>query len=524
MKLNEPVGTVESEIKNLESYFKKNDYNVIIERSKILVKKFPNVIPFYNFLGLSLDQTGKINEAEKIFIKALFYDPKSTSLLSNLGEIYRKKGKFEKSKEILLKALKIDQNHKYTLYSLGKLTLNLSYHNEAIKYFERLCEIDNKFIDILFVLSKIYMNLGNFKKAKKYLSIASDIFPMAISSDYSLSKIIDYAKDNSHQKKIIEKINNLEFKSINRFPLYFALAKSYEDQKNYEEFSKYIDLANNEKNKIVKKNLIELEEKRVKNIKLIFKDYNFSEKINEKLYQKKLIFVLGLPRSGTTLIHQIVASHQDVYGAGETSILHDYFFKKIIEENFRSEILKNNCIDEKLISNLSIKLSSNYEKFDKKKNIIDKAPFNFYWIGFIKLLFPNAKIILTNRNIKDNSLSIYKNLFGPGKMDWSYNKDNIIRFVKLYKNLIQFWKSKIPNFIYEINYEDLINNQELESKNLLEFCELDWDSKILKFYEKKKPVPTASIFQANQPLYNKSVNLSSKLFQFSDFFDKLEKL
>ena len=228
-----------------------------------------------------------------------------------------------------------------------------------------------------------------------------------------------------------------------------------------------------------------------------------------------------MPRSGTTLIHQILASHKDVYGAGETSVLHDYFLEKSLSENFRSQFFKDDIFNNELISNLSLKLSSNYEKFDKKKIILDKAPFNFYWIGFIKLLFPYAKVILTNRNIKDNSLSIYKNLFGPGKMDWSYDKDNIIKFVKLYKNLIQFWKNKIPNYIYEINYENLINNQEAESKKILNFCKLNWDSEVLKFYEKKIPVQTASIYQANQPLYDKSINISAKYPQFSDFFNKL---
>ena len=523
MELNESFASVESEIKNLESNFEVNNFSEVIDRSKSLIKKFPHIMPFYNFLGLSLQQVGKINEAENIFNKALFSNPNEISVLANLGEIYRIKGKFERSKEILLKALNINQNHKYTLYNLGKLTLNLNHIEQAIKYFERLFQIDKKFIDTLFVLSKIYMNLGNFEKAKKYLSITSETFPIRFSADYSLSNIIDYSKDNLHQTKMIEKINNTEFKKINKFSLYFALAKSYEDQKNYDEFYKYIELANSEKNKTVKKNLIEIEEKRVKNIQSTFKDNIFSKKINEKIYKKKLIFVLGLPRSGTTLIHQILASHKDVYGAGETSVLHDYFLEKSTNEKFRTEFFKDNVINDKLISNLSLKLSSNYENFNKKKIILDKAPFNFYWIGFIKLLFPYAKVIVTNRNIKDISLSIYKNLFGPGKMDWSYDKDNIIKFVKLYKNLIQFWKNKIPNYIYEMNYENLIKNQETESKKILDFCGLDWNSEVLKFYEKKIPVPTASIFQANQPLYEKSINISDKYPQFSDFFSKLEK-
>ncbi len=289
MKLNQSFGIVESEIKKLDLNFKKNDYARVIERSKNLIKKFPNIVPFYNYLGLSLEQTGRTSEAINIYNKALFHNPNEISILANLGELYRKKGKFEKSRELLLKALNIDENHKYTLYNLGKLTLNLNHYDQAIKYFERLYQIDKKFIDVLLVLSKIYMNLGNFEKAKKYLIITSDTFPMMSTADYSLSNIIDYSKDNSHQKKMIKKMNSPEFKKMDKFSLYFALSKSYEDQKKYNEFSKYINLANHEKNITVKKDLIEIEETRIKNIKLIFKDHNFADEIKEKYNKKKLI-------------------------------------------------------------------------------------------------------------------------------------------------------------------------------------------------------------------------------------------
>ena len=146
MKLNQPFGSVESEIENLDINFKQKNYSEIIERSKGLIKKFPSIIPFYNFLGLSLQHTGKLNEAEGIFAKALFSSPNEISILVNLGEIYRIKGKFEKSKELLIKALKIDENHKYTLYTLGKLTLNLNHIEQSIKFFERIFQIDKKFL------------------------------------------------------------------------------------------------------------------------------------------------------------------------------------------------------------------------------------------------------------------------------------------------------------------------------------------------------------------------------------------
>ena len=171
-----------------------------------------------------------------------------------------------------------------------------------------------------------------------------------------------------------------------------------------------------------------------------------------------------MPRSGTTLTEQIIASHKDVYGAGElnylTKTIKNNFFKKDFLNNEKvSEILKNQV---SLIYNEYISFLDTY-KF-QETIITDKAPLNFRWIGFIKLFFPNSKIIHCKRNNKDNFLSLYKNLFDSDNLNWCYDQKELTSYYNLYSDLMEFWEQKIPQFIYQADYENIVKNQEEESK------------------------------------------------------------
>ena len=128
----------------------------------------------------------------------------------------------------------------------------------------------------------------------------------------------------------------------------------------------------------------------------------------------------------------------------------------------------------------------------------------------MKIFFPNCKIIHCSRDPKDNCLSLFKNNFASNSMDWSYNQNDIGKYYKLYLKLIGFWKQKLPSFIYEAKYENIVKNSEEEIKNLIKFCNLEWDPDCLNFHKKKKtPIQTVSVAQARKPIYKTSVNSNS---------------
>ena len=214
-----------------------------------------------------------------------------------------------------------------------------------------------------------------------------------------------------------------------------------------------------------------------------------------------------MPRSGTTLTEQIIASHTDVYGAGEL-----VYLQQVLKKNFYNDLKfdKQKIIDNQGLSKniISSEYLEHFNIYNLRENIItDKAPQNFRWIGFIKLFFPNSKIIHCYRSPRDNCLSLFKNSFASSMMDLSNDPEDIAKYYNIYSELMKFWKSKIPNFIHDVNYESLVQDKEKEIKKILDFCELEWDEKCLSPDKNSKtPIKTVSVSQARQPIYKSSLN------------------
>ena len=311
---------------------------------------------------------------------------------------------------------------------------------------------------------------------------------------------------------------------IDKSTLYYAIAKSYDDQRNYKESCNFFVKANDIQKKMNKNYSIKEEIKLFNNIKEIFEKTDFEKYLKYKT-NKNLIFVVGLPRSGTTLTHQILASHSKVHGIGELEILNRFMKKNLINENFTS-IFKNYSMknDEK-IKSFNNKYFSKINFVKTNKNIIvDKSPLNFQWLGFIKILFPNSKIIHCTRNLKDTALSIYKNAFSANSIVWSNDQDDLAKYIEIYLDLMKFWRKTLPNFIHDINYEKLTENKEDQVKKLLKFCDLNWEKDCLNFNKKGPPIKTVSITQARKPIYKTSVNSYEKYKNYLDIFNKIDDL
>ena len=233
---------------------------------------------------------------------------------------------------------------------------------------------------------------------------------------------------------------------------------------------------------------------------------------------------MGLPRSGTSLVEQIISSHSEVFGGGELKFLEDLILNNFYKNN-NLDTFQKLTKDTDLIDNIRTKYYDYVKKISSSRNIItDKAPLNFRWIGFIKILFPNSKIIHCKRDPKDNCLSLYKNIFDE-KLDWTYNQSDISTFYSSYFDLMKFWNSKVDDFIYDVNYEKLVLNPDTEIKKLIKFCDLNWEDSCLKFYENKRPIKTVSISQARKPLFKSSISSHKNYNSFlKELFLNLDKI
>ena len=142
----------------------------------------------------------------------------------------------------------------------------------------------------------------------------------------------------------------------------------------------------------------------------------------------------------------------------------------------------------------------------KNEKVTDKLPINFKWIGFIKLILPNSKIIHCTRNPKDICISIYKNYFTNAELNYAYDIEELVNFYNLYEDLMKFWKNNLPGFITEIKYEDLIKNPKKEIPKLIKNCNLSWNENCIKFYNNKRAIKTASDVQVRNKIYTSSID------------------
>jgi len=318
---------------------------------------------------------------------------------------------------------------------------------------------------------------------------------------------------------MIDKLNNNQQSIENKIVLNFAIAKSYEDQKEYKLSAKHFIEANRLRFNTFKNFEIKKELNSYTKMMQSFENYKFQ--LNKEKLKPNLVFIVGLPRSGTTLTHQILSSHSEVFGAGELPILRNTFTDLIKDENFIIKILNKDQQNIKYRNDLSLKIINQFKQFEQKLVILDKAPLNFIWIGLIKVLFPNSKIIHCKRNLKDTALSIYKNTFEGSTLPWSYDQRSLIEYINFYKDLMNFWEMKLPNEIFHCEYEKLVNDSENEIKKLVNFCNLNWEEDCLNHTENKTPIKTVSIVQARKPIYKSSVNLSEEYLKYLDFLEKI---
>ena len=523
------------EIEDIDKLFRLKKFEEVITQSKKLIQGGNDAPIIYNLRGISLENIGKNHKAIKNFEDAIKKNPKEVSYYSNIARILIKQGKINKAETYLNTALEIKSDHIFSLFEFGKLKRNQKKFDKSLEYFKKVYEINPRFPEALFNIGKayteIYQDTGDTKYeelSKKNLLECSRIFPDILDADFLLSEIYNYKNEDKHQKIMLNKISNLNIvNSRKKSALLFAIAKSYEDQKKYDQASEFLNIANNEMNKNVNKMLMSRYQNRFDNLKLLFdKIVNISDLDDERLYKRKMIFIVGMPRSGTTLLHQLVASAPDVDGVGESYVVPQFFESMIFSKEFLNNIYKNNKFNIEYLIEISNLLGSKYDKIkqDDKKIIVDKNPSNFYWIGFLKLLFPNSKIIHIKRNLKDVSLSLYKNIFGVSEMDWSYNQLNIINYIKLYLKTINYWKKKYPNFIYEVEYENLIINKIEETKKLFSFCDISWSENIFNYYKTGKTIRTASIYQVKKPMYNSSINIGENYAQYLNFLKDLDNI
>ena len=502
-----------------------------IEEINSLNILYPNVPLLFNILGACYKQLGQLSDAEKMFKNAFSIKPDYAEAHFNYGIVQKDLGRIDAAIESYQNAISILPNypdahnnlgnafksigmyaHAIESYewavaykpefeeafnNLGVVQCDVGLQHLAIKNFEKAYSLNSNFFEALFYLGVAHKDLGNKSVA---ISTFEKLLEIQSHNTKLLRNLCEVKKFKKSDSKLINKMESLlNSDKINQselIDLNFALSNVYEDLGDIDTQFKYLSDGNKLRKALLSYS-IESSIKLFNTIKDVFDD--LPALTNNEFNQSSLrpIFIVGMPRSGTSLVEQIVASHNEAHGAGELEFS-TQIFSSIIA-NISGDVDKKDLLffREQYLAKLNALKCS--------KNIItDKMPMNFRYIGLIISAFPEAKIIHLKRDARATCWSIYKNYFDSDGIGYSYNQNDLAQYYGLYSDLMSFWHERFPDQIYDICYEDLTTNQEDETRKLLEYCDLDWDEKCLNFHSNKRAVKTASALQVRKKMYQGS--------------------
>ena len=378
------------------------------------------------------------------------------------------------AKKYLEKCLKINDKNHIRLNNLAHIYFKEGNTYKAEKFYLKSLELKNDYLLAILNLAILYQNTGRLEESKKFYLDAIRINPKKISIYFDLNRI-DKNFLNEEKIKYIENLmknEKLDLADIS-YGL-FLLAEHEKKKKNFVKELGYLSKANYQGFNCSKdKNIITLNY--WKNI--IPKEYKKFHFINDnkenELIKFKPIFIIGLPRSGSTVTEVLLSSdNTKIYSLGEASI-----FYSIIAKEFSNK--KNSTIDLKMINNKILEIFNEKNINIKNKIFIDKSLENFFYVDVILKVFPKAKFIVTSRNIEDNIFAIYKQSLS--KISWTHSLENIIDYIDNYLKIINYFIKKYPDKIFSIRLEEFTNNPEEISKKLYSFCNLNWTHKVLNF-------------------------------------------
>ena len=386
------------------------------------------------------------------------------------------------AKKYLEKCLKINNNNHIVLNNLANIYLIEGNALKAERYYLKSFESKNDYLIVIINLAIFYQDIGKLEEAKKFYLKAIDVSPKQISIYYNLSRIDKKFMNKEKLEYLAHIMRNEKIKSIDMSFGFFLLAE-YERKQNF--FIKEIEYLEKAHQYIFNEKLNKNNQTLNYWHNIIPKKFDKFKFINEnqknELINLKPIFIIGLPRSGSTMVEAILSSGDTIIkNLGETNILNG----AIVSTHNELQKKENVTIDLKLINSKVLKLMRDRNFLGTKNNIFtDKSLENFFYIEIILKLFPQAKFVNTFRNIEDNIFAIFQQALT--QLSWTHSIENILKYVENYLKIIAHFTKKYPEKILLLNLEELTNKPEETSKKLYTFCNLKWNKKVLDFYKRE---------------------------------------
>ena len=513
----------------------------------------PTFADAWNNLGTCLRELKRPQEAEAAYRKALELAPNNPDTLDNLALAAKDLERFDEAADLLRRALVVESRSDKFYVHYATVLLDQKKIDGAAAAVDRAHALNPNNHDVLNVKGRVafergdldaalacyrralalkpdladaYNNMGNALKELGQLPEAQKAYLEALRLDPNVTGV--YANLTNSKKfaagdVLLAAMEALTAKpdglsKTERMQLDFALGKAYADCKNYSRSFQHL-LAGN----AAKRATIAYDEQSAfalfDQIEQTFTDELIKAKTGGGDSSTMPIFVIGMPRSGTTLVEQIIASHPAVHGAGELQTLYDVVltvrgrdgntipYPAFVPALDASELRQIGAAYVAAVRKLapSSRSAAGGQRLDGQERVTDKMPSNYYFAGLIHLALPNAKIIHTVRDPVDTCISCFSKLF-TAEQNHTYDLGELGRYYGRYEQLMAHWRRVLPaGRMLEVRYEEVVADVEKQARRIISFCDLAWDDRCLSFHQTDRPVRTASATQVRQPIYNSAV-------------------
>jgi len=504
-KVNPP----QSQLNNLITQYQIRNYKEAERLGLLITQQFPKHQVGWKVLGAIFGQTGRKVEAIYAKKKAVKLAPQDAETHYNLGITLQETDRLEEAEMSYRQAIELKPNYFKVHNNLGNILNILGRSEEAEASLRKAIEFEPKFAEPHHNLGITLAGLGRLKEAEASYRQAISLKPTYAEAHRQLSGMKTFNEQDAQFLQMQALSLEVSCSDEQQCHLSFALAKAFEDLGDFKQAFKYYSKGNLLRKKYLKYDIsqdIELFNKIKVNYSKIKENSLKSEKVSIKI---KPIFIVGMPRSGTTLVEQIISSHSQVTGGGELPFV----------SQFGDSIALDSI---KVDTNTLLSFRKSYLKklqviSKDSPVIIDKMPQNFLYIGLLAAAFPEAKIVHTKRNPEATCWANYKQYFSSSTLGYCYGLDDIVQYYALYQNLMEFWEAHLSNRIYNLDYELLTINQESETKKLIQHLGLSWEERCLSPQDNRRSVSTASNTQVRKKIYQGS---SQQWKKFKPFLNK----
>ncbi len=476
---------------------------------RIALKMRPNVAMIHGNLGQALQQEGNLDEAIKCYNQASALDPRSPRFESYLASALSEKEDFNGAIEHFRKALALKPDFPEALNGLGSVLHEKGDFKAAIHAFEEALKKKPDFADAFSNLAGAYAELGDMDKAVLYYREA-----IRCDSDFTgaYAVLATHLRDKLPGEDVQIMKDFLAREHLNdwkRSTLHHGLAHFYDAKKEYGLAGEHAAQGNEKRKEVwIRQGKTYAREDHTGFVTFLIKQFqpSFFERVKGwGLETETPVFIFGMPRSGTTLLEQILGSHPRMFGAGELPISKEVFdtIPKWMNMQAAPAVCAPHITRE--VTQMAAKehMSRLVAYHPTADRIVDKMPDNYLWVGFLSAIFPKAKFIYSKRDMHDIAVSCWITNFK--QIRWACDQEDIANRIRNHMRIMDHWKKVLPVPMLEVEYEQTVDDLEGVARKMIDFCGLEWDPACLVFHESKRTVRTASLSQVRQPVYKKSV-------------------